>query len=171
MPDPAYQRLGSRARNLGGVFSLWLGDGHLLQVTATLGVEAYRRWYLNEIQAMIFRYTNKRTVWNLIWGILCGLSLAAVGGFIGLASASGNEREAQIALDVSAGIAGAFAAVCAGMLLWNSLMGPTCTVFLQTPTGLIPLAAPTRRRAAEALLARLRPLIEAAQSETRLPPA
>jgi hypothetical protein len=171
MPDPTYQRLDARAHGLGGISSLWLGDGHVLQVVAALGIETYRRWYLREIQAMIILRTSRRVIWNLIWGILGGLAFAAAGGFVGLAATSAKEHEAQVVFQVFAGLAGAVAALCAGAVVWNSLLGPTCTLFVQTPAGLVPLAAPVRRRAAERLLARLRPLIEAAQLENSPPPA
>ena len=151
-----------KARGLCGVFSLWLGDGHLLQATAVLGVEFYRRFYLHEIQALIIRRTAMRAIWNLIWGVPCGLAFAAAGGLAGLAATSA-KNDGQEPLYVFAGIVGSFAAACAGVMIWNSLLGPTCTLFLQTPGGLQPLSAPSRVRSANALLTRLRPLIEEAQ--------
>jgi hypothetical protein len=162
MADVPYRRLGASVYAVGSVFSLWLGGDHVLQVTASFGIENYRRWYLREIQAVIVRDTGRRTIWNLVWGIFAGVALAAGTGFLGLASTSNGGE--QVALYVFAGIAGAFAAACSVMLLWNSLLGPTCAVYVQTPSGLPPLAAPARRRAAEAFLADLRPAIEAAQS-------
>jgi putative copper export protein len=153
---------------LGAVSSLWLGDGHLLQVSATLGVENYRRWYLREIQAVIVRRTRTRAIWNLIWGILGCLAFAAAAGFAGLAAASA-KNEGQIPLYVFAGIAGSCAALFAALILWNSLLGPTCTVFVQTPAGLQPLAAPARLRAADGLLSVLAPLIEEAQLQRQSP--
>ena len=168
MADSSYRRIGSPARTLGAVTSIWLGDGHLLQVAATLGVEHYRRWYLREIQAVIVRRTGKRAIWNLIWGILGGLAFAAAAGFAGLAAAS-TKNDGQVPLYVFAGIAGAGAAFCAAVILWNSLLGPTCTVFVQTPAGLQPLSAPARLRAADGLLALLGPLIEEAQSQSQNP--
>lgn len=168
MVDTPYQRLPGAARNFAALFSLWLGDGHLLQVSAMFGVENYRRWYLREIQAVIVRRTGRRSLWNIIWGVLGGMAFAAAAGFAGLAAASASS-DGRIPLYVLAGIAGAGAAVCAGMMIWNSLLGPTCTVFVQTPSGLQPLAAPARIRAAHALLIKLRPLIEAAQLPNRNP--
>ena len=165
----AYERLSRRSFGSSGIASLWLGDGHLLQVGSALAIERYRRWYLREVQALVVRRTRKRMLWNLVWGILGGLALAASGGFLGLATASANEREAHAILQVFAGLTGAIGALGVLLVLWNSLLGATCTVFVQTPAGLAPLAAPTRRRAADALLARLRPVIEAAQTEIRNP--
>ena len=165
----AYERLSRRSFGSSGIATLWLGDGHLLQVGSALAIERYRRWYLREVQALVVRRTRKRMLWNFVWGILGGLALAASGGFLGLATASANERQAQIVLQVFAGIAGAFGTLGVVLMLWNSLLGATCTIFVQTADGLAPLAAPTRRRAADALLARLRPVIEEAQMEIRNP--
>ena len=162
MADASYERLPGRTRIFAGVATLWLGDGHLLQASNVLGVENYRRWYLREIQAVIVRRTGRRVMWNVIWGVLGGLALAVAGGLAGLATTNG-KGEGQTVFYVMAGIAGTFAAACAAGVLWNSLLGPGCTVFLQTPAGLQPLATPARVRPAEALLARLRPLIEEAQ--------
>ena len=52
---------------------------------------------------------------------------------------------------------------CAGPLLLNLLLGPTCVCYLRTAVQIDRLAAIRRVRRAERALDRLRPLIEAAQ--------
>lgn len=166
MPEPAriHQRLTGRSYGLNGVASLWLGTDHVLQSSSWLMVERYRRWYLRDVQALIVRRTNKRLGWNIAWGAIGGVALAIVGGFLGLAAASSGEREQQIMLWVFAGLMSTFALGGTLLLVINTMLGPTCAVFLQTPTGVERLAAPTRQRAADKMLARLRPLLDAAQN-------
>lgn len=166
MPEPArvHQRLSGRSYGLSGVASLWLGADHIMQSSSWLMMERYRRWYLRDVQALIVRRTAKRLGWNVAWGAIGGVALVIVGGFLGLAAATKDDREQRIMLWVFAGMMGTFALAGALLLIVNSLLGPTCAVFLQTPTGVERLAAPTRQRAAERMLARLRPLIDAAQN-------
>lgn len=171
MAESSYQRLTGRSYGLRGITSLWLGDGHLLQVASALVAESYRRWYLVEVQAIVARRSRKRMAWNLVWGILGGAAIGVSAGFLGLAAASGAEREAQIVLRILAGLSGGIAAAAALLMLINSSLGPTCAVFIQTPHGLDPLGAPTRERALNRLLARLRPQIEVAQRAARPGPA
>jgi hypothetical protein len=158
-----YQRLTGRNYGGAGIATLWLGEGYLLQVGSMILAERYRRWYLREVQAIVMRRSSKRLAWNLVWGLLSGMALAATAGFSGLAVAGEMPREGRIFLWVFAGIAGAFGLVGMLLVLINSWLGPTCVVFVQTPDGVHPLAAPTRQRSADALIARLRPLIETAQ--------
>ncbi len=162
MGDLRYQRIGGTARTVGSAFSLWLCEDHVLQVDASFGAEKYRRWYLREIRAVIVQRTMGRAVWNLVWGIVGGLALAAAAGLASLAAAS-TVSDGRIPLYILAGLAGALAVLCAVVMLWNSLLGPTCAIFVQTTAGLQPWSVPARVRAANALFVRLRPLIEAAQ--------
>lgn len=167
MAESTYQRVTGRSYGLGGVTTLWLGEGHLLQVASMLVIETYRRWYLVEVQAIVARRSRKRMAWNLVWGIVGGAAIGISAGFLGLAVASAPEREAQMVLRVLAGLSALIGAVGALLMLINTALGPTCAVFIQTPHGLEPLGAPTRERAFDRLLARLRPQIEAAQRAGR----
>ena len=167
MPESNYQRLTGRNYGRRGITSLWLGDGHVLQAASTLVAETYRRWYLVEIQAIVARRSRKRMIWNLVWGISGGAAIGMTAGFLGLAATTGPEREMHVVLQVFAVISGVIGAVAGLLMLINTALGATCDVFIQTPHGLDPVGAPTRQRAFNRLLEKLRPQIEGAQHASR----
>ena len=134
---------------------------------STLVAETYRRWYLVEIQAIIARRSRKRMAWNLVWGILGGAAIGMTAGFLGLAAATGAEREMQVVLRVFAVVSGVIGVAAGLLMLINTALGATCDVFIQTPHGLDPVGAPTRQRAFNRFLAQLRPQIEVAQRAIR----
>jgi hypothetical protein len=171
MGESKYQRLTGRSYGLQGISTLWLGDGYLLQVSSTLVSETYRRWYLVNAQAFIARRSKKRMAWNIVWGILGGGAFGVTAGFLGLAAATGAERETQTVLQVFAALSGIVGVAGALLMLINTALGPTCAVFIQTPHRLDPLGAPTRQRAFDRLLTQLRPQIEFAQHAIRSEPA
>jgi len=162
MKAPSYQRLSGRSFALSGVASLWIGEGHVLEVVSMMPIERYRRWYLRDVQALVARRSGKRTAWNLAWGIAAGLALALATALLGLAAAQ--DGQAQIVMRVFAALSGGLALLGAVLVLVNTLFGPTCTVFIHTPQAVIELAAPTRQRGFQRLVAQLRPLLEAEQS-------
>jgi len=162
MRKPEYQQLSGRSYGLRGIGSLWLGDGHLLEVVAILPVERYRRWYLRDIQALVARRSWKRIAWNLVWGIASGIALSSAAGLIGLAAVE-EMGPGQVALYTFGALSGAIGVVSAVLVLVNTVLGPTCTVYLQTPRALVTLSAPTRERGFRRLVAQLRPVLELAQ--------
>ena len=165
MPDAApvqYQRLpGSGISRKGGFFltlfltltrtscRLWLGDDHLLQVESAGGYsERYKRFYFRDIQAIYLYKTNTWLIVNLILGLLTGASL--------LWTLLVKDTGGIIVLSVITGVFGLF-------LLLNALRGPTCGCQLKTAVHFEELPSLGRRRNAEKVLARIRPLIESAQ--------
>jgi len=71
---PAYQRLpGKKKGFLIGHHTLWQGSDHLLQIYSRLGVEDYKRYYFDDIQAIITRKTGSGKIQNIILGALLGL--------------------------------------------------------------------------------------------------
>ena len=164
MPDVApvqYARLpGSGMSRKGASFlavsrnscRLWLGDDHLLQVESAGGYsESYRRFYFRDIQAVYLHKTKSWFAVNLILGVLTALFL--------LWALSVKDTGGQIALGIITGTLGIF-------LLVNVLRGSTCSCRLKTAVHLEELPSLRRRRNAEKVLARLKPLIEAAQGST-----
>ena len=164
MPDAApvqYARLpGSGTSRKGASFiavsrnscRLWLGDDHLLQVESVGGYsESYRRFYFRDIQAVYLHKTKSWFAVNLILGVLTALFL--------LWALSVKDTGGQIALGIITGTLGIF-------LLVNVLRGSTCSCRLKTAVHLEELPSLRRRRNAEKVLARLKPLIEAAQGST-----
>lgn len=167
---PTYVKLPARAFGWAGPARLWLGPDHVLQVTTTSVSERYRRFYLRDIEALIVRRTNLRLVLNLISGSLAGLS-AASGAAFWWVSTIATDEIGLILFRIFAGIFWAGGAICLLFLLINTLFGATCACFIQTPAGLDRLAAPSRARSARKLLARLAPLVVAAQESPAEAPA
>lgn len=161
MPDAApvqYRRLpGSGLVRKGNSFisvarttcRLWLGDDHLLQVESAGGYsESYKRFYFRDIQAVSLQKTNSWLVVNFVLGFFTGCFL--------LWLLVTKDPDGRIALGIIAGVFGFF-------LIVNLLRGPTCICQLKTAVHLEELPSLRRRRNAEKVLARLQPLIEAAQ--------
>jgi hypothetical protein len=166
MPDAppiTYARLpGSGLSRKGAAFisvaritcRLWLGDDHLLQVEAAGGYsETYKRFYFRDIQAIIIQKTKTWFVANTVLGVLTGLFL--------LWGISVHDEGGRIFLGFMTGLLGLF-------LLVSLLRGPSCVCFLKTAVHMEELPSLRRRRNAERVLARIKPLIEAAQGP--LPP-
>lgn len=66
-----YQKLpGSQKGFLIGKYTLWQGSDHLLQIFSRVGVQEYKRFYFNDIQAVITRKTAVGTVQNIVMGFL-----------------------------------------------------------------------------------------------------
>ena len=157
-----YQRIARGSFGVAGVGSLWIGPDHLLYVTQAFAMENYRRWFYHDIQAFIVRRTIQRLVWNLVVG-LGGLFMLAAAVAVGFGSGQQPSSEAAVLVTFSV-IFGICAGIAAIIVLANTLSGPTCIVYVQTPFGLHPLPLPKRVRAFERMLKRLRPVIERAQA-------
>ena len=66
-----YHKLpGSKKGFLIGKYTLWQGADHLLQVYSRVGVEEYKRFYFNDIQAVITRKTAVGKIQNIVMGCL-----------------------------------------------------------------------------------------------------
>jgi hypothetical protein len=143
-----YRRLpGKKKGFLVGYHTLWQGSDHLLQVYSRMGVEDYKRFYFNDIQAIIACQTAAGKIQNFILGVLSGLFglLAVISGF-GLS---------------------VFSAVIAGLLalilLINFLKGPTCETYLMTAVQTEKLQALHRIKIAQPVMNQLKSLIEQRQ--------
>ncbi|HEU5395566.1 MAG TPA: hypothetical protein VFV81_00265, partial [Verrucomicrobiae bacterium] len=158
MAEIHYQRLTrSRAREAIAVAfqsrsSLWLGPDHLLCVDANGYTENYKRFYFRDIQAIIVRQTQRRTVWNIVLGVL--LTICLVGTSTSLMPPANM---------VAAMIWGTFAVLFAVPLLINNLLGSTCACQLRTAVHMEKLPSLCRLRQTKKVLGRIRPLIAAAQ--------
>jgi hypothetical protein len=153
MTPRAYTRLPGRGRTWRGLCRVWLGEDHLLMVqTANYG-ETYKRFFFKDIQAIVVQRTHMGKTWNAIWG---GLFL-----FFGILAAVGGEFVTSIVL------------LCIGApfglaLLVNLILGPMCVLSIRTAVQTERVSALRRMRTAEQFIARIEPLIVAAQGE--LPP-
>jgi hypothetical protein len=160
MAQPAYQRLTrdrmpqqfavvSVAR-----MSLWLGSDHLVLVERSGFTENYKRFYFRDIQAITIRETNRRTIWNavlmvplaisLIGFVICTLPVANLPGMI---------------------IWGILSCVFLLPFAVNNLRGTACTCQLRTAVQTEELASLSRVRQTRKVLAKIRPLIVAAQGQ------
>ncbi len=167
MPEKEYQRLTrARARSAFAVASmsrssLWLGKDHLLCVDSSGYSETYKRFYFRDIQAISIQRTERRQWWTIILGFFAFLffMLTVVGTpKTPPARWSGGEIAGGIFLG---GLTGLFLL----LLLINLSLGPTCKCLLRTAVQIEELPSLKRLRRARKALARLRPLIVAAQGE------
>ena len=158
-----YQRLSRPYFGLNGTASLWAGSDHLIQVTNAIGVERYRRWFYRDIQALVARRTSTRLIWNMVVG-LGGLGVGM--GALLTRAAPSNAAGDRVGMIIFASILGLISAIFLGVALINTLLGPTCTVFIQTPQGMERLASPGRLAVFAKVVERLRPLVEQAHVQS-----
>jgi hypothetical protein len=154
--EPEYQRLPGRGIRRGGFLQvmatssrLWLGRDHLLLVDSSGFTETYKRFYFRDIAAITLARTNRRAVWNgiaFIFTLLFGAAALALGG-------------------MTAAIFGSMAGLCVLLSLINVALGPTCVCHLTTAVQTDELASFRRFSQALKVLARLRPLLVAAQEQ------
>lgn len=151
-----YQRL-TRPRSSFGVvtagrFSLWLGKDHVLCVQNQHFRESYRRFYFQDIQAVILRKTVTGAVWNILLGVV-GMGFLIPSSLVALTTGTG------IGTIICWSVAGFF---LMGLLI-NTLLGPTCVCQFQTAVQTEEIPSLNRLRKAQRIVARLRPLIEGVQ--------
>jgi len=150
----AYQRLpGKKKGFLIGHHTLWQGSDHLLQIYSRLGVEDYKRFYFDDIQAIITRKSGTGRIQNIVIGALAGL-------FCLFALTSGGDWRYFHA---------SIAAIILLFLLINVYKGPTCETVLLTAVQTEKLHSLHRLKEAQPVMDRLRSIIE--QRQGRIHPA
>ena len=157
--DIAYTRLPARGRKGFGLldpgrYELHLGPDHVLHLCRGLFKETYKRFYFDDVQAVVVSRTSTRGSMNLFLAVL---SLVSV--FLAVTVTI------VFSLDVlsTAAVLALLAGIPLLLLAWNTALGPTCRCRLYTAVQTEDVAAMSRMRRAEATLAILGPLIEAAQ--------
>ena len=138
-----------------GSTALWEGNSHLLIVKSWPSGESYRRFFFADIQAIILRRTKQRMVINIVLGVL----LLVIGGPLVAAMI---ENSGEPGWSAASGIV---TGVFLIFILVNSLLGPACTLHIQTAIQCEQLPTVRRLRRARQLLARILPRIAAAQAE------
>ena len=128
---------------------LYLGKDHLLRVSTSWS-EYYRRFYYNDIQAVVVSRTKRGLIWNIVLAILCAAFL--------FWCLSVTDQTGRIVLACIAAFFGTF-------LLVNALMGATCRVKILTHVGSEPLPSLKRMRVARKTIALLKSRIEAVQGQ------
>ncbi len=159
MSDSQYTRLTRAHRRLvgGGLFSvsagyssLWLGPDHMLCIDVSGVAEEYKRFYYSDIQAIIVKKNWRGLVRNIL-ACLPLLFFLAVAVF---------------ADDTFANIFCGFIALMIGLMLgFNLYLGTTVTTYLRTAVQIEELPSLNTIRRARKAMAKLRPLIAAAQGE------
>jgi len=157
--DITYTRLPARGRRGFGLldpgrYELHLGPDHVLHLCRGLFKETYKRFYFDDVQAVVVSRTSTRGSMNLFLAVL-SLASAFLAVTVSIA----------FSLDVlsTAAVLALLAGIPLLLLAWNTALGPTCRCRLYTAVQTEDLAAMSRMRRAEATLAILGPLIEAAQ--------
>ena len=150
MNKTGYQRLPGHGLTWTGPSRVWLSEDHVLLVLGRGFYESYRRFFLNDIQAILVCRTHTGKMWNTIWalGLLFFGSIAAV-------------VPDPIARGILLGLATPFAL---GLII-NLILGPTCACHIRTAVQTERVPALSRLRAARRLIARLEPLITATQGD------
>lgn len=136
--------------------SLWLGKDHLLCVDSSGYSETYKRFYFRDIQTISLMKSKRWILWNWILAVPTILCLALL--LTALSSRPYWEEGITIVYAI-------FASLFGVPLLFNNLRGPTCICQLRTAVQIEELPSLNRLRRAHRALARLRPLIVAAQGE------
>ncbi len=154
MSETSYQRLPGRGWTWTGPSRIWRGEDHLLLVLGRGFYENYRRFFLNDIQAVIVRRTHTGKTWNAIW--LTGLL------FFGAIAALVSDPTGRVILLV-------LATPFAVGLLANLIMGPSCACHIRTAVQTERVPAISRLRTAREFLASVEPLIVARQGELAAP--
>jgi len=130
-----------------GHHTLWQGSDHLLQIYSRMGVEDYKRFYFDDVQAIITRKTGVGKIQNIIIGALAGLfclfTLTSAGGW--------------------SYFHGCIAAIILIFLLINVYKGPTCETVLLTAVQTEKLHSLHRLKTAQPVMDRLRSIIEQRQ--------
>lgn len=135
---------------------LWLGPDHLLLVGSSFVGERYRRFYFADIQAIVICQTATWVVSAII--ILIAALAAGAGALV--------PNLDPVLRWIFIGIGAFFLLV----LFVHLYLGQTCLCQVRTAVQTEPLPSLRRLRDARAVLARLRPLIEAAQASATTAP-
>ena len=150
----AYKRLpGKKKGFLIGHHTLWQSSDHLLQIYSRLGVEDYKRYYFDDIQAIITRKTGSGRIQNII--------LAAIFSLFCFFTVTSSGTWRLLPAVIAAGIL--------LILLINVLRGPTCETVLLTAVQTEKLYPLHRLKKTEAVMNQLRSIIERRQG--RINPA
>jgi hypothetical protein len=144
-----YRRLPGTGYGVARRSTLWIGEDHLLGIHSSGYSEDYKRFYFRDIQAVVLRKTETGRIISGILGAFSVICLMAV-----LTTSIGFNFFWYI-------VTGCFMT----FLVINTFFGPTCVCQLRTAVQTEELPSLRRLRRARKVLARLRPLIAAAQGE------
>lgn len=141
-----YRKLAGSGFSLALRHSLWQGPDHLLWVESAIFQEQYRRFYFQDIEAVVLQRTGRRTVWTLV-----------LGGFFFLFAAIALFSDGIPYFSIF------MAATLAILTAVQWLKGPGCRLYLQTAVQRYRLSNLVRMRKALKVMDRIRASAEAVQ--------
>ncbi|MCP4691757.1 MAG: hypothetical protein GY859_27165 [Desulfobacterales bacterium] len=148
--EKIYKKLPGKRRSIAGTHTLWAGPDHLFSVTTTMGSESYKRFYYQDIQAVVSRKTVRGKVLNAIFGI------GAPPLFL---------LEYQIGLRDGGWFFMGLAVFWLILLMVNLFRGPTCETFLHTAVQKESLPCLNRLKYVRKFIRILQPTIEETQGK------
>lgn len=126
--------------------SLWQGPDHLLWVETVLFKESYKRFYYSDIQSVVLQRTGTHLIWTFVWAALA-LLFGAIAFWV----------------PGSPYVSGTFMAIFLAALLMNIIMGPGCSVYLQTAVQRQKIWSLKRVRTANKVMTRIKAFVEKQQ--------
>lgn len=130
-------------------YSLWMAKDHVLNLRRRAFSEDYKRFYFQDIQAIITQKTATGKVLNSIWALLAGLfGLAAYG--------SAGDRVSTLWV---------FSGIFWLVLFINYLLGPTCRCRIITGVQRSQLPSLSRLKTAEKVIGIMRRGIQKTQGK------
>ena len=133
---------------------LYLGTDHVLSVDSMYGSETYKRFYFRDIQAFVVRATPLGLVSVVLFGALTVLSALFL------------LESDPVAFGFGAVFTTLFSILFIGILIRQLGWGGTCRTWVQTAVQTEELPSLNRVKSCRKLIARLQPLIQAAQPPT-----
>lgn len=152
MAGKGYRRLPGKKRGLFSRNTLWLSADHLLSISNRGYSEDYKRFYFQDIQAVVLHKTETWKLWTLVFGTLT-LFYALV--LLGWRLWKWDEI---IPIVVSI-----FGIPMLLLLIVNLLRGPSCECYLRTAVQAEPLPSLHRVRPALRAIRMLREQVESVQ--------
>jgi hypothetical protein len=149
-----YERFPGRSMGFATRATLWLGPDHLLLVHEGMTGENYRRFFFRDIEAIVVRRSDRGRTAGIALGLLALVNLLPL--FAIGSPAQSTRGLAWLALG---------SALWAALLLVSLARGPTCETRIRTAVQDDVVPSLGRRRIAERVIARIRPLILEAQSQ------
>jgi hypothetical protein len=133
--------------------TLYRGEDHFLSVESNIYTEEYFRFYFADIQAFIFRRTDRGKIWSIVLGFLALILTTCT--INDVAPPAGHAFVAY----------GIVAVITIVFLVYNVWLGPTCVTYVQTAVTMHELQALERKRRVEKFLTAVHPLITKVQGQ------
>jgi hypothetical protein len=147
-PTSTYQKLVGNRGTIGSRFSLWLGEDHVLLVEGNIMTERYQRVWFRDLQAFLVRPSRQAR-----WVTIVGLALVVLFG--GLAAVS---VESAVPVFVT------LLVLSLPILLYGLFLARTHYFYAVTAVQRTEWPNVARQRHIRKVLARLEPLVRAAQA-------